>query len=191
MKTLAFFVLAFFLLGCIQQLVLPANSSREPICGVGTSCVGNQSVASEPAYSLAFSAIDLEGKPITQEQFKGKVIVAQGFASWCTSCAVEAEAIKQVYSEFAGKGVEVLYFDVMPNGEPVEQVRAFRSQYGDAKWHWIAQANELPAKLGARSFDYTAVIDARGNIVYQDNKLTDPGELRQAIAKVLGRWDNV
>lgn len=186
MKTLALLALTVLLLGCLQQPAVGKNSSQVA-CGAGVSCAGNQSIASEPAYSLAFSAIDLDGNPITQTQFEGKVVILQGFASWCSSCAAGAETIKQVYSKFADKGLQVIYFDVMPSGEPADQVRAFRSQYGDVRWHWIAEANVLPAKLGVSSLEYTAVLDGGGNIVYQNNGASSPNELSEAVMKAFGR----
>lgn len=176
------FLLAGRLLSdCVQsQQNLPAQSP----CGQDVSCASEQRIA-ETNYLFSFSAVGLDGKQLDQNDLKGSVVIAQGFASWCSSCAVEAQAIKQVYEKHSTEKLRVLYFDMMPSGESVEKVNAFRDEYGDSSWLWIAQSTELPRILGVRSLDFTAVLDRNGKIVYSDNSFTDANALDSAVSNAL------
>lgn len=141
----ALFLAALLTLGCLNQALPQSNEQPSD-------------------YALGFSVKDVNGKTITPQDVKGKPLILQSFASWCSSCAAKAAIIRQVYAD---TGVQVLYFDVMPDGESKEQVKAFQDAYGDSQWFWIAEKNDFPQLLGVQTLDYTAVLDGNGHVVYE------------------------
>jgi thiol-disulfide isomerase/thioredoxin len=50
----------------------------------------------------------LSGEKIDPEQFKGKVIVLDFWATWCGPCLAELPELKRVYEELHDKGLEVI-----------------------------------------------------------------------------------
>lgn len=48
----------------------------------------------------------ITGTPIDLEDFRGKVVVVEFWAAWCTDCAREMPHMKTVYADFRGRGVE-------------------------------------------------------------------------------------
>lgn len=57
---------------------------------------------------LTFSFPDLNGNPVSPEDFRGKVLIVQIFGTWCPNCMDETKFLKQWYEENHTRGVEVL-----------------------------------------------------------------------------------
>jgi peroxiredoxin len=66
-----------------------------------------------PNPQTGFSAPDftlesLAGDPITLTDLRGKVVVLNFWASWCTPCRAEMPALNAVYEKFRDQGLVVL-----------------------------------------------------------------------------------
>lgn len=55
-----------------------------------------------------FSIPDLTGKPITLSALKGKYVVVDFWASWCTPCRAANQKIKPVYEKYKNRGFEMV-----------------------------------------------------------------------------------
>ena len=55
-----------------------------------------------------FTDIDLDGKPISLQQYRGKVILLDFWAVWCPPCIVEMPNVKRVYDTYKGQGFDVI-----------------------------------------------------------------------------------
>jgi thiol-disulfide isomerase/thioredoxin len=56
-----------------------------------------------------FSVYDIDGKPLSLEDFKGKKYVLIDFwASWCAPCKEELPYIKKLYKKYSKEGFEVI-----------------------------------------------------------------------------------
>ena len=68
----------------------------------------------EPAMELIgkvvpnFSATDLEGNPISLEQYRGKVVLLDFWAVWCAPCIAEMPNVKKVYDTYKDKGFDII-----------------------------------------------------------------------------------
>jgi thiol-disulfide isomerase/thioredoxin len=68
-----------------------------------------------------FALYDLEGKLVTSESFKGKILVIHIATTWCPFCNAEAPYLEQLHKEYQDKNVKVLIIDVK---EPAELIKA-------------------------------------------------------------------
>ena len=68
----------------------------------------------EPAMKLIgkvvpdFSATDLEGNPISLEQYRGKVVLIDFWTVWCSPCIAEMPNVKKVYDTYKDKGFDII-----------------------------------------------------------------------------------
>ncbi len=68
----------------------------------------------EPAMELIgkvvpdFSATDLDGNPISLEQYRGKVVLLDFWAVWCAPCIAEMPKIKKVYDTYKNEGFDII-----------------------------------------------------------------------------------
>lgn len=52
--------------------------------------------------------VDLEGKPISLADYRGKVVLIDFWATWCPPCLAEIPNIKAVYEKYHDEGFEVI-----------------------------------------------------------------------------------
>ena len=116
---------------------------------------------SEPLPTLAGK--DLDGAQISTDQFRGRVLVVNAWATWCTPCEQEQPALVQIAHRYASDGVRFLGIDHMDqDAAAATWIRTYRVPYPS-----IAD----PSGKFAASLDYfglpdTYVVDADGVIRY-------------------------
>lgn len=55
-----------------------------------------------------FSATDLDGKPISLQQYRGKVVLLDFWGIWCPPCLVEMPNVKNVYDTYKDQGFDII-----------------------------------------------------------------------------------
>jgi cytochrome c biogenesis protein CcmG/thiol:disulfide interchange protein DsbE len=116
--------------------------------------------------SPGFSGPDVEsGELISYDQFKGKVIVLNFWASWCYECKVEHEHILRLHQEFKDDPNFVMlgvnYQDEVPDALD------YLKQYGSTFRHVRDVKGALAIDYGVYGVPETFVIDQSGVIRYK------------------------
>ena len=71
-------------------------------------------IKADPALALIgktvpdFSATDLDGNPISLEQYRGKVVLLDFWAVWCGPCIAEMPTVKKVYDTYKDEGFDII-----------------------------------------------------------------------------------
>ena len=55
-----------------------------------------------------FSATDLDGKPISLQQYRGKVILLDFWGIWCGFCLAEMPNVKRMYDTYKDQGFDII-----------------------------------------------------------------------------------
>jgi thiol-disulfide isomerase/thioredoxin len=116
-----------------------------------------------PPTSINFNLPALEGGRLSLEQFRGRVVIVDFFATWCGPCKRALPKLDRFAQEYADRGVSAIAFSVDKGG--LKEVKPFVARLGlrmpvvlgDVEW---AQAN-----AGVRVLPTTLVIDPTGRIV--------------------------
>jgi peroxiredoxin len=55
-----------------------------------------------------FTATDLDGNPISLEQYRGKVVLLDFWAVWCGPCIAEMPNVKRIYESYKNEGFDII-----------------------------------------------------------------------------------
>lgn len=88
-----------------------------------------------PEDRFDFRFPDLEGRPValSDERFRGKVVLVNVFGSWCPNCNDEAPLLADWYRRYRDRGLEVVGLAFEFTGDPErdsEVVRRFARRHG-------------------------------------------------------------
>ena len=74
-----------------------------------------------------FALKTLDGKTVRLSEFRGKKVVLINFwATWCPPCRSEMPTMQQIYTEYKGKGFEILAINIEPDAK--EEIRDFMKE---------------------------------------------------------------
>ncbi len=74
-----------------------------------------------------FTLKTLEGKTLRLSELQGKKVVLINFwATWCPPCRVEMPTLQKIYSEYKGKGFEILAVNIEPDAN--QEIREFMKE---------------------------------------------------------------
>ncbi len=125
---------------------------------------------------------------ITLAEFRGKPIVLNFYADWCSACEAELPAFSAVSSELRDQ-VNFVHVNSQESGDWHRLVDKFGTD-----WWPIAKdingqqsgGSGLWRNLGGTGMPITAFYDANGNYLNTINGAMDEGRLRSSIASLFG-----
>jgi len=161
------------LLFCSALLALGAGCSKPEQAATTLPVVGP---------SPAWSATDLEGKPISAESLKGKVVVVDFWATWCLPCVYKIPGYVSLQKKYAEQGLVIVGFSVDHNAAAVPP---FAKKYGIN--YPIAIIGKEMAELfgGLEVFPTTFLIDREGNIRHKKIGAMETDDYEKLLAPLL------
>ena len=111
-----------------------------------------------------FRMAGLNGPPRSLTSFKGRPLIINVWASWCSPCRKEAASLEQL--AWSEKGAPYTIIGISTDDERsnalawLKQSNATLSHFIDSAPHW-----PLEKSLGASSIPLTVLVDASGRVV--------------------------
>jgi thiol-disulfide isomerase/thioredoxin len=123
--------------------------------------------AAAPAGATDFSLPDLDGRPQTLAQWRGKTVLLNFWATWCPPCREEIPLFVEYQRQYAARGLQIVGIAI----DSREAVSAFTRQLKTNYPQLLAQDTGLAlmARYGNRagSLPFSVVISPQGNVVSQ------------------------
>jgi thiol-disulfide isomerase/thioredoxin len=131
-----------------------------------------------------FEFTDFNGKRRSLSEFRGRVVLLDFWASWCSPCLADIPDLKRVYQKFHAQGFEI----VGMNSETIGQkdVDAEFLKEGEAKareivatrgvdWPQSVNATSLPVAMqfGVESLPAKFVFDREGRFIARISKVSE------------------
>ncbi|MBK9735988.1 MAG: TlpA family protein disulfide reductase [Saprospiraceae bacterium] len=131
-----------------------------------------------PFPSINIKTID--GKTVNTNEYtsKGKITVVSFWATWCTPCKRELDAINEVYADWVEKYDIQLLAITIDDARGLTKVPATIQSKG---WEFTVLADskqELQQALNFQTIPQTFLLDQKGEIVYAHNGYSPGDELK-------------
>ncbi len=149
-------------------------------------------IVSNPAYSLSnenlaptFELKDLEGKKVSLNDYKGRVIILNFWATWCAPCRAEMPSLEGLYRSFKDKGLVVIGVSVDSSERTVS---SFVRGKGLSFPILLDKEKEVAFdSYGVVGLPVTFIIDRSGVIVEKvfGERQWDSEEIKRKIKKLL------
>lgn len=129
-----------------------------------------------------FHENDVNGKPLSISQFKGKVVLVDFWATWCPPCVKEVPTIQAAYDKFHGQGFEIVGISLDEEKSSLVKFTAEKKMpwpefFDGKKWE-----NKLAVKYGIDATPTGYLLDRNGKII---RKLSGDEDLNTEIAQAL------
>jgi thiol-disulfide isomerase/thioredoxin len=155
------------LLGAVRTF-LPRTSAAAP---APISDDANQPVirfVKNPEMAPPLQALDLLGRPVNKDNWAGKVVLVNFWATWCPPCRVEIPELLQLKREFKDR-LEIV--GISEDDDPPVEVLKFARQQGMTYPIVMATGELIGAYGGVPALPTSFLIDTQGRVVQKHSGL--------------------
>lgn len=130
-----------------------------------------------------FSETDLDGKPISVGNFKGKVVLVDFWATWCGPCVGELPNVLKAYEKYHGKGFEIVGVSLDSDKDKLTTFLKAKNMTWQQFFDGKGWKNKVAEKYQVHSIPATYLVDKDGKLIASNLR---GDALETALAKVLG-----
>lgn len=148
-----------------------------------TSVAIGQTASQAPAVAPAFKVKDLRGQVVSLDNYRGKVVLLNFWATWCVPCRAEMPDLVKLQREYRNRGLQVLGITYPPYRQ-----QAVRRVVRDLKVNYpiILGTRELAMKYNVGEvLPATIVIDREGKVRAHILGILEAEEFEQQVKPLL------
>ncbi|HVC89459.1 MAG TPA: TlpA disulfide reductase family protein [Acidobacteriaceae bacterium] len=164
----------------------------------GQTAAGNQGNAASPDSPSAqglpdlrdkpapgFTLKNLDGKPVSLSDYKGKAVLLNFWATWCGPCKLEMPWLIALQKKYAAQGFTVL--GISEDDDPPNKVSDFVSKMG-VDYPVLMYDDKLNKAYGGIDYLPTSYYIGRdGKVVVESGGLISESEMEANIQKILAQ----
>jgi peroxiredoxin/YHS domain-containing protein len=141
-----------------------------------------------PRSAPNFTLANLAGEKIALENFRGKIVLLDFWATWCKPCVKSMPALQKVHDQFASKNFTALGVSIDEDGK--EKVESFVKKHKIA-YPILLDGDKNPAweTYKVKVIPMLFLVDPQGQIVQQWVGETDMKEVESAVAGLVAKRD--
>jgi len=128
-----------------------------------------------------FTLPGLDGSDIRLSDYRGRIVLVNFWASWCSPCRAEMPEIEHVYRTYRDAGFLAIGVNQL---EPAPQVRAFIEEHQLTWIFALDQDGAVSQRWGVFGIPQSYLIDREGNIVKSWLGVLSRQELEQELRRL-------
>jgi peroxiredoxin len=152
--------------GCAKQSGPSHGSSAATAPAIG-----------QPAPSFALK--DIDGRPVTLAQYKGKPVFINAFATWCPPCKLELPGIVKAYPQYKDR----IVFLGIDEQEDAELVMPFLKRFG-ITYQVLLDPGSFTEAYQVDSLPWSFFIDSSGVVRKISRGFMTPEQLKDNLAAI-------
>ena len=133
--------------------------------GLAALCIlAGMAFAADPA---TLSLPDLSGNPQSLEQYRGRVVILNFWATWCVPCRAEMPLLVDIQNRYASRGVVVVGASADDEATK-DQIKPFVEELRITFPIWTGATTPQMDQFGlGAALPATAIIDQQGQIAFR------------------------
>ncbi|MCK9303844.1 MAG: TlpA disulfide reductase family protein [Bacteroidales bacterium] len=148
---------------------------------------GNYKRMTSNALSPDFNYTDVNGKPVSLTDLRGKYVYIDVWATWCTPCKAEIPFLTKLEEDYHGKNIYFVSLSVDKEKDKLEWI-SYVKEHNLQGIQLIADkdfSSEFIKKFNINSIPRFILIDPQGRIISGDAKRPSNPELRKELDALL------
>jgi thiol-disulfide isomerase/thioredoxin len=138
--------------------------------------------------SLTFTS--LSGNQVNLDSLKGKVVLIDFWATWCSPCVRALPDLIATYKEYHDQGFEIIGINLDKDQAKLQQYLKDNEITWPQYFDGLGWSNKLAKRFGIRGIPHIVLIDKKGAVHFNTNYAKDKfplhGEdLKNAVAELL------
>ena len=125
----------------------------------------------------------LDGKPVSLDQLKGKVVMVNFWATWCPTCRVEMPQWQKLYDAYKDKGFELIAVSIDEDEKVLRQVSKERGFSFPIAWRWDDKADDNFGDIIGTPTLY--VVDKSGKVAWMKRGRVTYAQLQDVVDPLL------
>ena len=139
---------------------------------------GNTELSADVAYFETMSQpMDLEGKTFQGksfdwESYRGKVVLVNFWATWCTPCLEKIPKLRKIQEKYGDRGFDVVAISLDENKAALSEFMATRGM----PWtvlHYPGEPPPAAMRYHIESIPYSLLVDEQGYVVARNPSMSD------------------
>ncbi len=179
---------AYILYGRLSENIeteqLAVQQTPEVTPAPSDNAAENSETEPEKVFAPDFTVYDAEGNPLTLSSLRGKPVIVNFWASWCSPCKAEMPDFEDAYKTY-GEDIQFLIIN-MTDGEreTVDIAKAYVDGMGYTFPVYYDTALSAAYAYGVYSIPATYFINAEGYCIAYANSMLDLETLERGIGMI-------
>lgn len=117
-----------------------------------------------------FSFYNTEGLTKQLSDYRGKIVILDMWATWCSPCQYQMLELRKIYQHYEESQVQILSIDIYES-ETLDQIKEFKQEFADygysLDWTFGKEKDSLNTYMPEGSIPTLAIFDQNGALVYR------------------------
>ncbi|HNP68843.1 TlpA family protein disulfide reductase [Aequorivita marisscotiae] len=155
------------IIGFAQRGLLATGVMNPNVEQIEENSEANKLTATKADFNLQL--MNSKGERVSMEQYRGKVIFINFWATWCPPCVAEMPSINKMYNDIDKDKIEVL---MVSFDQKFEKAIKYKDK-NNFNFEVYAPAAAIPKMYDSPSIPTTFIINSKGELIFTHKGMAD------------------